>query len=98
VPMARLFGRGLIDSCFIDEPETSGTGSSSDGPTPQLASQHRKPTSRSRCSTRLRRVGPGAGGGVHCFFSRGDGLGRLDGAPGAGGPSNMKGGGGNGGG
>src|ERR1700691_555756 len=71
VLITKLFGRARIDSCFIDEPETSGNGSSSDGPTPQLVSQHRKPISRSRSSTRLRRVGPGAGGGVHCFFSRG---------------------------
>lgn len=71
VPMIKLFAGGRIDTCFIDEPDTSGNGSSSDGPTPQLVSQHRKPTSRSRSSTRLRRVAPGAGGGVHCFFSRG---------------------------
>jgi len=94
VPITKLFARGRIDTCFIDEPDTSGNGSSSDGPTPQLVSQHRKPTSRSRSSTRLRRVGPGAGGGVHCFFSRGcDGRGARWGPGWGNGGAKLKGGG-----
>ena len=45
-----------------------GSGSSSDGPSPQDMSSHRKPFSRSPCSTRWRRVKPGGGGGTHGRF------------------------------
>jgi hypothetical protein len=61
--------RGRIDSCFMLASDEFG--SSSDGPTPQLTSQHLRPTSRSFCSTRCRSVSPGGGGSVQGLFSRG---------------------------
>jgi hypothetical protein len=45
-----------------------GSGSSSDGPSPQDTSSQRNPFSRSPCSTRWRRVKPGGGGGTHGRF------------------------------
>jgi hypothetical protein len=45
-----------------------GSGSSSDGPSPQDMSSQRNPFSRSPCSTRWRRVKPGGGGGTHARF------------------------------
>lgn len=45
-----------------------GSGSSSDGPTPQDTSSQRRPCSRSLCSTLWRKVRPGGGGGTHVRF------------------------------
>jgi len=45
-----------------------GSGSSSDGPSPQDTSSQRNPFSRSPCSTRWRSVRPGGGGGTHGRF------------------------------
>ena len=50
---------------------TSGKGSSSEGPTPQLVSWHLKPARRSLASTRCLNVGPGAGGGIHSLGASG---------------------------
>ena len=66
--------------CAADD--KAGSGSSSDGPSPQLTSEHLSPISRSFRSTTWRSVGPGAGGGAHGRFSTGLlGLDRCRGAP-----------------
>src|ERR1700730_12468457 len=40
VPMTKLLGKARMESCFIDASDTSGKGSSSEGPTPQDVSLH----------------------------------------------------------
>ena len=67
-----------------------GSGSSSDGPSPQDMSSQRNPFSRSPCSTRWRSVKPGGGGGTHGRFGTA-GLGGACGVvpvPGGGKPPN----------